>query len=49
LLDFVAVTPNNVPTFRFNPNVADTKNQIDDRGLNSSRWQMQVGIRYTFN
>ena len=49
LLDFVAVNANGEPTYRFNPNVAQTKNQIDDSGLNSSRWQMQVGVRYTFN
>jgi hypothetical protein len=49
LLDFVSVNANNVPTYRFNPNVSQTKNQIDDSGLNSSRWQMQVGARYTFN
>jgi hypothetical protein len=22
-------------------------NQVDDVGLNSSRWQMQTGVRYT--
>jgi hypothetical protein len=49
LLDFVAVNSSGQPTFRFNPNVDATKNQIDDSGLNSSRWQMQVGVRYTFN
>ncbi|TDD78344.1 TonB-dependent receptor [Flavobacterium caseinilyticum] len=37
------------PTFRFNPAVANSVNQIDDVGLNSSRWQMQTGVRYTFN
>jgi hypothetical protein len=37
------------PTFNYNPNVAATINQADDVGLNSSRWQMQTGIRYTFN
>jgi hypothetical protein len=49
LLDFVAVNAGGQPTFRFNPNVDATKNQIDDSGLNSARWQMQVGVRYTFN
>ena len=49
LLDFVAVNAGGTPTYRFNPNVSETKNQIDDSGLNSSRWQMQVGVRYTFN
>ena len=37
------------PTFRFNPAVANSINQVDDVGLNSSRWQMQTGVRYTFN
>ena len=49
LLDFVAVNTAGQPTFRFNPNVEQTRNQLDDSGLNSSRWQMQVGVRYTFN
>ncbi|WP_244307345.1 TonB-dependent receptor [Flavobacterium fluviatile] len=35
------------PTFNFNPNT--TVNQIDDAGLQSSRWQMQIGARYSFN
>ena len=37
------------PTFNFNPNVANSINQIDDVGLQSARWQMQVGARYSFN
>lgn len=37
------------PTFRYNPNVENSINQTDDLGLNSSRWQMQAGLRYTFN
>ena len=37
------------PTFNYNPNVETTVNQIDDAGLNSSRWQIQVGLRYNFN
>ncbi|MFV8269210.1 TonB-dependent receptor [Flavobacterium sp. GT2N3] len=37
------------PTFSFNPAVANNINQVDDVGLNSSRWQMQTGVRYTFN
>ncbi len=36
------------PTFTYNPDVAETKNIIDDGGLSSSRWQMQVGLRYSF-
>lgn len=37
------------PTFRYNPAVEKSLNQIDDQGLNSSRWQAQIGVRYTFN
>ncbi|RTY76191.1 carboxypeptidase regulatory-like domain-containing protein [Flavobacterium sp. LS1R10] len=37
------------PTFRYNPAVGNNVNQVDDVGLNSSRWQMQTGVRYTFN
>jgi hypothetical protein len=37
------------PTFTYNPSASETKNVIDDSGLNSSRWQMQIGLRYTFN
>jgi hypothetical protein len=37
------------PTFNFNPNVLNSINQIDDVGLQSARWQMQVGVRYSFN
>ncbi|HRM44884.1 MAG TPA: carboxypeptidase regulatory-like domain-containing protein [Flavobacterium sp.] len=37
------------PTFSYNPVVGNTINQVDDVGLNSSRWQMQTGVRYTFN
>jgi hypothetical protein len=39
----------NTPTFNYDPRVANTINQADDVGLNSSRWQMQTGVRYTFN
>ncbi len=37
------------PTFSYSPNVEENINQVDDSGLNSSRWQMQLGLRYTFN
>ncbi len=37
------------PQFTFDPNTGSTINQIDDSGLSSSRWQMQVGLRYSFN
>ena len=39
------------PVFSFNPNRFDDENlpllNIDDAGIQSSRWQMQLGIRYT--
>ena len=37
----------NIPTYKF----TKPKNKpwsIDDSGINSSRWQAQVGIRYIF-
>lgn len=50
LVDFVGFLPDGTtPTFRFNPNAAEQLNQVDDAGVNSSRWQAQLGVRYTFN
>ncbi|MDI5896528.1 TonB-dependent receptor [Flavobacterium yafengii] len=43
------LTGTNTPTFSYNPVVGNSINQADDVGLNSSRWQMQTGVRYTFN
>jgi hypothetical protein len=43
------VTGTNTPTFSYNPAVGNNINQVDDVGLNSSRWQMQTGVRYSFN
>lgn len=37
------------PEFRFDPSVIDRIEQIDDFGLQSSRWQMNFGLKYTFN
>ena len=38
------------PEFSFNPaSFEGGIEQLDDRGIQSSRWQMQVGLRYTFN
>ena len=37
------------PEFTFDPGVEETRNVIDDAGNASSRWQMQLGIRYSFN
>ncbi|MCM4159080.1 TonB-dependent receptor [Antarcticibacterium flavum] len=36
------------PQFTFDPRSLETRNIIDDSGLQSSRWQMQVGLRYSF-
>lgn len=50
LIDFVAFAADGTtPTYRFNPNAPNNLNRIDDAGLQSSRWQMQVGLRYSFN
>ncbi len=37
------------PVFSFDPSVVDNIFQIDDSGIESSRWQMQFGLRYIFN
>lgn len=37
------------PVFDFNPAVLDNLEQIDDQGVQSSRWQIRVGLRYNFN
>ncbi|OGS73936.1 MAG: TonB-dependent receptor [Flavobacteria bacterium RIFCSPLOWO2_12_FULL_35_11] len=36
------------PVYSFNPAVVENIFSIDDSGIESSRWQMQVGLRYTF-
>jgi len=37
------------PVFSFNPNsFKDGIEQLDDSGIQSSRWQMQIGVRYIF-
>ena len=37
------------PTYSFNTNLDGSLNDIDDSGLQSSRWQAQLGIKYIFN
>lgn len=37
------------PVYSFNPAVVDNLFTIDDTGIESSRWQMQIGLRYSFN
>ncbi|WP_339915875.1 TonB-dependent receptor [Yeosuana marina] len=47
LLNTVTAAPN--PVFNFNPAVIDNLEQIDDQGIQSSRWQIRIGLRYSFN
>lgn len=50
LIDYVGFLPDGTtPTFSYNPTASKQLNQIDDAGVNSSRWQAQLGVRYTFN
>lgn len=37
------------PEFTFDPAFLDGIEEVDDSGIQSSRWQMQIGIRYLFN
>ncbi|CAM1345843.1 TonB-dependent receptor [Tenacibaculum crassostreae] len=37
------------PEYTYDPRAETSLNRSDDSGLNSSRWQMQVGVRYKFN
>ncbi|OAB80095.1 TonB-dependent receptor [Cochleicola gelatinilyticus] len=37
------------PEFTFDPSFLDGIEEIDDSGVQSSRWQMQIGLRYLFN
>jgi outer membrane receptor for ferrienterochelin and colicin len=51
LLDFEGFLPGtNTPTFSFDTDLTDKKDLLgkNDSGLVSSRWQMQVGVRYIF-
>lgn len=49
LLDFEGfASDGTTPQFTFDERAGETKNIVDDSGLQSSRWQMQVGLRYTF-
>ncbi|WP_428741677.1 TonB-dependent receptor [Tenacibaculum sp.] len=47
LLNTVTAAPN--PVFNFNPAAIDNLEQIDDQGIQSSRWQIRIGLRYNFN
>jgi hypothetical protein len=49
LLNFRGFQPDGTtPRFTFDPRTTETANIVDDSGLQSSRWQMQVGLRYSF-
>ncbi|PKH49761.1 TonB-dependent receptor [Tenacibaculum sp. Bg11-29] len=37
------------PEYSYDPSAEGSLNRSDDSGSNSSRWQMQIGIRYKFN
>lgn len=54
LLQFEDFLPDtNVPTFSFDPSDFENNEayfgELDDAGFISSRWQMQIGLRYIFN
>jgi outer membrane receptor for ferrienterochelin and colicin len=49
LINLVRVGSDNVPQFQYtNPSSPKNIFTIDDSGVNSSRWQAQIGVRYTF-
>ena len=37
------------PEFQFDPRFTPISNIVDDRGIQSSRWQAQIGLRYIFD
>ncbi|MEM9867241.1 MAG: carboxypeptidase regulatory-like domain-containing protein [Bacteroidota bacterium] len=50
LVNFEGFAPDGTtPQYSFNTNIEGSLNNIDDAGLQSSRWQAQLGIRYIFN
>jgi len=42
-------TDGTTPLFTYDPGAERGLEVTDDSGLNSSRWQMQLGLRYSFN
>jgi hypothetical protein len=46
LIEYVNLGADNIPNYRFAK--PSTKLNIDDSGLISSRWQAQIGVRYSF-
>jgi hypothetical protein len=53
ILDFEGFQNDTEPTFTFNSNRLNEDGElvriIDDNGIQSSRWQLQLGVRYLFN
>ncbi|MEM9362861.1 MAG: carboxypeptidase regulatory-like domain-containing protein [Bacteroidota bacterium] len=50
LVNFEGFAPDGTtPQYSFNTNIEGALNNIDDAGLQSSRWQAQIGVRYIFN
>ncbi|MBP2831300.1 TonB-dependent receptor [Aquimarina sp. U1-2] len=48
IIDVINVN-NGVPSFQVNQRNIDNVEEIDDENNQSSRWQMQIGLRYLFN
>jgi outer membrane receptor for ferrienterochelin and colicin len=46
LIEYVSLGDDDIPNFRFQK--PTTVENIDDSGLISSRWQAQIGVRYSF-
>jgi outer membrane receptor for ferrienterochelin and colicin len=46
IIQYVSLGTDRIPNFQFNKPA--TKRNIDDSGINSSRWQAQFGVRYMF-
>ncbi|NND10032.1 MAG: hypothetical protein HKN96_02380, partial [Flavobacteriaceae bacterium] len=50
ILETESASGGSTPVFSLNESVLeDGPDQLDDIGIQSSRWQMQVGLRYIFN
>ena len=47
LIDTRVAAPD--PAFSFDPDIIEQLERLDDAGIQSSRWQMQIGLRYIFN
>jgi hypothetical protein len=49
LYQFEKFSSGTKPEYTFRGKADDTPWTIDDSGINSSRWQAQIGVRYSFN